>query len=114
MMVFLLTFLSKFTAAASGENCEKQYSLWDKHYCQILNNTAKYQRKCVPTKFIPHGASRIKGLILMIHGWTGCADAYDAINSELARDGFIALTPLLPGQGINLGYGCEVPGVCGM
>ena len=54
----------------------------------------------------------VKGIIIMYHGWTGCPDSYNQISSSLNDQGFIVLTPLLPGQGINLGYGCDVPGTC--
>lgn len=91
--------------------CSHPATKWEKHLCSIVSNDQKYQKKCIPEKKSPQ-SGLIKGLVLMFHGWTACPDAFEPIASELSSNGFITLTPLLPGQGINIGYGCDVPDVC--
>jgi alpha-beta hydrolase superfamily lysophospholipase len=101
-----------YAVSAAGENCQNPTSVWDKHTCLIIADVDKYQRKCIPTRVLPPPGVPVKGLIVLAHGWTGCPDAYDQISAELSSQGFIALTPLLPGQGININYGCDVAGAC--
>lgn len=50
--------------------------------------------------------------MFVFHGFSGCPDALNQINAELNHKGFVTVTPLLPGQGIKVGYGCEKPGIC--
>jgi hypothetical protein len=48
----------------------------------------------------------------MYHGYTGCPDTFDRISKYLTDQGFMTLTPLLPGQGLQKHFGCSVPGIC--
>jgi hypothetical protein len=103
---------------AIGEDCQNSLSRWDKAYCEIINQPQKYQEKCTSQRRFPVNGTNyenlrdVKGLIVMYHGFTACPDAFDAITEQLNREGYVTLTPLIPGQGIKLGFGCEKPNTC--
>jgi alpha-beta hydrolase superfamily lysophospholipase len=54
----------------------------------------------------------VKGAIILYHGFSACPDSFQYISEQLTKSGFVVIAPLLPGQGIKLGYGCNVKGVC--
>ena len=104
-------------------------SEWNKYSCALMEQEEKYQRQCVPRRFLPLNATsildlasrasslnnqegKVKGLVVFYHGYTACPDAFDPISATLQEMGYAVYVPLLPGQGLNLGYGCSVNGVC--
>lgn len=105
-------------AMAIGENCDAPSTLWDKHTCAVIKDTLKYQRLCIPQRSFPgdvitHAANdQLKGVIILYHGYTACPDSFDYITKELQKNGYMTLVPLLPGHGINLGYGCQEKKTC--
>jgi hypothetical protein len=65
-------------AGPIAENCNAPTTLWDKHYCEIVKDTAKYQSVCTPFRRFPgtattyEGLRNVKGVVLMYHGYTAC------------------------------------------
>ncbi|KAJ3359870.1 hypothetical protein HDU91_004776 [Kappamyces sp. JEL0680] len=119
MLAFSLALLSLVsTISAVGEDCANPVTLWDSYYCSIAQNPAKYQSKCFPVRALPQNATslaavqQVRGVVIGYHGFTGCPDAFSGISEVLTREGYIVITPLLPGQGINIGFGCQMPGTC--
>ena len=106
--VLLLLAVPAVHAAECGNATS---SLWETARCPVAADTQQFQRACVPVRQTPtHGSTR--GVVLLFHGWTGCADAYTDVSAALNSLGYVTLTPLLPGQGRVLGYGCDVAGAC--
>jgi hypothetical protein len=105
-------------ALAIGENCAAPITRWDKAYCEIASQPEKFQTGCYPQRAFPSNANNygnvanVKGFLVLYHGYTACPDAFEGIVQELTKQGYVTVTPLLPGQGIKLGYGCATPGVC--
>jgi hypothetical protein len=103
---------------AIGERCATANSLWDQAYCAVLSQPAKFQANCYPQRNFPDGANAYstikdaKGVIILYHGFSACPDAFSGIIEELNRNGYVTLAPLLPGHGIEIGYGCENPNSC--
>ena len=110
-MIFslLISYVISSTVGPNGENCAQPKTLWEQEACRIANDP-KYQPKCMPRKQIPKGP--IKGIIIGYHGYTACPDAFDGVMEMLNQQGFMTVVPLLPGQGVKLGYGCEKKGTC--
>lgn len=114
-MLAILAFVPLIQAL--GEQCKNPLSLWDKAACSVIDNY-KYQPLCKPIRLFPGTAKtheetkNVKGAIIMYHGYTACPDAFVAVAEAMRAIGFLVVVPLLPGHGIRLGYGCEVPGVC--
>jgi hypothetical protein len=65
-------------AGPIAENCDAPSTLWDKHYCEVIKNTAKYQPTCAPFRTFPGNATtyeeltEVKGFVMMYHGFTAC------------------------------------------
>jgi hypothetical protein len=84
-------------------------SQWDKHVAEISSGN-KYQKACIPYKLAPK--TKIKGLIVLYHGYTACPSSWKETASKLVENGFMILAPLLPGHGVRLNYGCEKKDSC--
>jgi dienelactone hydrolase len=84
-------------------------SQWDKHVAEISNGN-KYQKACIPYKLAPK--TKIKGLIVLYHGYTACPSSFKDTASKLVENGFMILAPLLPGHGVRFSYGCEKKDSC--
>ncbi|KAJ3275944.1 hypothetical protein HDV01_006811 [Terramyces sp. JEL0728] len=117
--IFIAGVLVACTLAV-GENCQAPASLWEEHMCSVATNPAKFQPLCVPQRHFPSSAASygslapksVNGVVLLYHGFTACPDSFAEIATALNQAGYITIIPLLPGQGVNIGYGCDVAGTC--
>lgn len=125
MKIIFLSLLLFVSAAVSqdfgsAENCTSPSSKWENlQFCPIATQPQKYQKLCLPKRLYPTSANLsggrmlVKGVITMYHGFTACPDAFKEIADLMVSQGYIVIVPLLPGQGINLGYNCQSsPGQC--
>ncbi|KAJ3319479.1 hypothetical protein HDV06_006289 [Boothiomyces sp. JEL0866] len=120
MIGLFITALLTVSTLAVGENCQAPSTLWEKHMCEVAANPTKFQALCVPKRQFPGSATSyvslatgsVNGVVVMYHGFTACPDAYNEVAATLNKAGYITIIPLLPGQGVKLGFGCDVAGTC--
>jgi pimeloyl-ACP methyl ester carboxylesterase len=82
---------------------------WDEHVAEISNGN-KHQKACIPYKLTPE--SKIKGIIVLYHGFTACPSSFKDTAGILVNNGYMVLAPLLPGHGVRFKYGCEKKDSC--
>ncbi|KAJ3312983.1 hypothetical protein HDV04_002465 [Boothiomyces sp. JEL0838] len=120
MIGLFISALLSVPALAVGENCQAPSTLWEQHMCQVATNPTKYQALCTPKRQFPGSATSydslpagsVNGVVVMYHGFTACPDAFNEMAATLNQAGYITVIPLLPGQGVKLGFGCDVAGTC--
>ena len=88
-------------------SCDNPVTLYDAHFCRVFENPEKFQKQCVPTRYLPPSDMPIKGLVINYHGYTACPDSMKPFSKQLSEQGYVVITPLLPGHGINLGFDCK-------
>jgi esterase/lipase len=70
---------------------------WKKHISDIELEGGSIQKDCEP--FYKTAKGKLKGSVMLFHGYSGCPQQYKEIATELSNNGFNVFIPLLPGHG---------------
>lgn len=76
-------------------------TLWNQYVYELNQEYARndmvIQEKCKPTLLEQQG--KYRGTVILLHGFTACAQQFELVAPTLQARGFVVLMPLLPGHG---------------
>ena len=95
--------------AENINDCSLPRTIWQEHYCNITLQPERYQTVCYPYIKFPklENGQKLKGIVMFYHGFTACPNHHLQSSAYVTSLGYIAITPLIVGQGIKRGYQCK-------
>ncbi|MBC7475988.1 MAG: alpha/beta hydrolase [Candidatus Sericytochromatia bacterium] len=75
----------------------KSIAGWKSHLLDVSLDGGSIQKDCEP--FYKLAKGKVKGNVMLFHGFTSCPQQYQELSEILANNGFNVFVPLLPGHG---------------
>ncbi|KAJ3413935.1 hypothetical protein HDV05_007303 [Chytridiales sp. JEL 0842] len=82
---------------------ESTTTKWLAHVC--AQPLERLQSPCLPQKLLPPSGTPLKGLVVLLHGYTACPDAMLPFAAHLNNLGYAVYLPLNPGHGLKCAEG---------